>query len=144
MAASLSAAKVAGLVRGWASKVPSAQIARSFSAPASHGGANHQEQGRLRVSDLSDEVCLRLLKAGQLSPHSLEVILDDPARAVELRRAYFASQIQRSGLPLTAVPQEAFGRLPSASFDYGAFYGTILNTNCESVVGWVSDRPSSV
>ena len=93
------------------------------------------ESTRLRVSDLSDDAALRLLKAGQLSPHSLESVLDDPARAVKLRRAYFASQIKKSGLPLSTAPQDALISLPSGAFDYGAFYGTILNTNCESVIG---------
>ena len=95
-----------------------------------------QDHGhRLRIAELADDVILRLLAAGKLTPHSLESVLDDAVRAVKLRRAYYAGQIQRSGLPLTTVPQESFERLPSGSFDHGSFYDTILNTNCESVIG---------
>lgn len=126
-------------MRGWAATAHNSQIIRRFSAPASHGGHDHGH-ARLRVSDLSDEACLVLLKASQLSPHSLETVLGDPARAVELRRKYFASQIRKGGLKLAADPQESFENLPSASFDYGSFYGTILNTNCESVIGCVHEQ----
>jgi hypothetical protein len=98
---------------------------------------NQDHGARLRVADLTDEAALRLLKNGLLSPHTLEVTLGDKTRAVELRRAYFATQISKSGLPLPTPPREAMARLPSRAFDFGGFYSAIHNTNCESVIGYV-------
>ena len=91
------------------------------------------------LAEVEDASLLHLLVAGLLSPHTLELTLGDPFRAVELRRAFTAISI--ASLPAasrpSSAPVEAMSRIPLAGFDAPAFYASILNTNCESVIGFI-------
>lgn len=95
------------------------------------------------LADVEDSSLLHLLSVGALSPHTLEVDLSDPLRAVTLRRAFTAGALSR--LPAdkrpagasAPSPEAAMARIPVTGFDAAAFYASVLNTNCESVIGFV-------
>lgn len=95
------------------------------------------------VADLSDSQLVALLRAGLLSPHRLEADLADATRAVAVRRAFVADSLARSPAAQRVVTASgataSLAALPAsaAAFDVDAFYKSILNTNCESVVGFV-------
>jgi hydroxymethylglutaryl-CoA reductase (NADPH) len=92
------------------------------------------------LADVEDASLLHLLAVGALSPHSLEAALGDALRAVALRRAFTAGALARlpaASRPPGAAPEAAVARIPYAGIDAAAFYGSVLNTNCESVVGFI-------
>lgn len=91
------------------------------------------------LAELDDAALLHLLKVGSISPHRLESDLGDAYRAVHLRRLYTASCLERTeGAARTAAtPARSMSAIPLASFDTPAFYASILNTNCEAVIGYV-------
>lgn len=91
------------------------------------------------MSDLPDAALLHLLSTGTLSPHKLEADVGDAARAVALRRAYTAAELAAApaAARTAADPARALAGLPLTSFDAPAFYKSILNTNCEAVIGYV-------
>lgn len=142
-----SAARVASLVASWSAKVK--QQSRSFASqasaaasqaatPASQTATTAFAAGR-SVADLSNEEILYLLKTGAMSPHKLESDLGDATRAVHLRRSYIADQLAKASgsTKVTTKGGEAMSKLPSEAFDTGNFYNSILNTNCEAVIGYV-------
>ena len=88
------------------------------------------------VAELSNAQILHLLKSGLLSPHKLEVELGDSLRAVHVRRAWVADAISRETKG-SIQPATAMTALPAAGFDHAHFYDSILNTNCEAVIGCV-------
>ena len=91
------------------------------------------------LSEVDDATLLHLLLAGSLSPHTLEATLGDPFRAVELRRAFTAGALAR--LPAASrtatAPDAAIARIPLGGLDAPAFYASVLNTNCEAVIGFI-------
>jgi hypothetical protein len=90
-----------------------------------------------RLSELSNVQLVHLLKAGLLSSHRLEADLGDAVRAVAVRRAFVAESVLRDShgsVDPRAALSSAAG-LPMAEFDYRNFYNSILNTNCEAVIG---------
>ncbi len=91
------------------------------------------------LADLSDAQLLYLLNCGTISPHRLETDVGDAVRAVHLRRLYTASQL--AGAPASSKtssdPFKAISGIPSGAFDTPGFYKSILNTNCEAVIGYV-------
>jgi hydroxymethylglutaryl-CoA reductase (NADPH) len=82
---------------------------------------------------------LHLLTEGTLSPHKLEGDIGDAGRAVHLRRLYTAHALATASptLKTSHEPHRALSGLPESSFDTAAFYKSILNTNCEAVIGYV-------
>lgn len=109
------------------------------SASSHSSGSSHPST----IADLSDNQIVHLLRAGQLSPHRLEADLNNATRAVAVRRAFVIDALARSPAGQRVVsPQtasHAMQHLPSSAqaFDVDAFYKSILNTNCEAVVGYV-------
>jgi hypothetical protein len=56
---------------------------------------------------------------------------------VHLRRLHTVDALRSAapGTRTSAEPAKAMTGLPMASFDHAAFYKSILNTNCEAVIG---------
>ena len=101
---------------------------------------------------MSDGAILSLLHSGALSAHVLEAQLGDPMRAVHLRRQHLAGALAGGAAaaaaagagapqasPPTPPPASPVAGIPytAASFDADAFYRTVLNTNCEAVIGFI-------
>jgi len=77
------------------------------------------------ISLLSNIDVMNMVLVGKVKDHELEKTLDDPHRAVEIRRLVFESKLGRN---------DAFNNLPYLhSLDYSKVFGT----NCEVVVGYV-------
>jgi hypothetical protein len=121
---------------GTATKLATAEATAAAEATAPSTAAAASKPA---VRDLSDTAVLHLLKSGLLSPHRLEADLSDATRAVTLRRAFVADALSKAvGPAKTSVnPTAALASLPSGAFDSDAFYRSILNTNCEAVIGCV-------
>jgi hydroxymethylglutaryl-CoA reductase (NADPH) len=87
-------------------------------------------------ASLDDASVLALLHSGALSPHALESSLGDPLRAVKLRRMFVAAALAPATgrAPPAAAPLSG---IPYRDVDAAAFYKTVLNTNCESVIGFL-------
>lgn len=142
--------RVAGLVAAWSrqakaitpalrcaemSTVAAAQAPAHAEASASSAAGAATQQS---VSDLTDAQVVHLLKSGVMSPHRLEIDLNDSSRAVRVRRAYIADMLSTQPVPTGARPASgAFTNLPVTGFDTASFYNSILNTNCEAVIGYV-------
>lgn len=130
---------VANLVASWSRK---AQSNRPFSAAASQAAKEAIAPAattRATVADLGNDEILHLLKSGAMSPHRLEADLMDPTRAMVIRRQFVVDQLNRAGsaTKVTGKASEAMAKLPAANFDVDAFYNSIVNTNCEAVIGYV-------
>lgn len=91
------------------------------------------------LAELTDAQILYLLENGTLSPHKLEADLGDCTRAVHLRRLYTAQQLSSASQTSRTAkhPFESIQNIPIASFDHNNFYKSILNTNCEAVIGYI-------
>jgi hypothetical protein len=89
------------------------------------------------LNTLSDVEILHLVRTGHLSPHRLEQDLGDTTRAAGVRRAYIVEEMQRQQLPHAQKAADAMNRVPIGAFDTKSFYNSILNTNCEAVIGYV-------
>lgn len=91
-----------------------------------------------KLAELTNAQLVHLLKAGLLSSHKLESDLGDAVRAVAVRRAFIADSVLRETHG-SVDPRAALSTgLPMTEFDYKGFYNSILNTNCEAVIGCVS------
>jgi hydroxymethylglutaryl-CoA reductase (NADPH) len=92
---------------------------------------------------MSDAAILTLLKSGALPNHALESHLGDAMRAVGLRRQYVESSLGASPLhatspsPATPHAPPSLAAIPFSTFDAPAFYKSVLNTNCEAVIGFI-------
>jgi hypothetical protein len=87
---------------------------------------------------LNDNQLLHLLATGTISPHKLEADIGDATRAVHIRRLFTAQQVTVSTPTADRAHHDAYkamNQLPMAAFDYNGFYKSILNTNCEAVIG---------
>jgi len=84
-----------------------------------------------------DSAILSLLFSGKLSPHTLESELGDPMRAVSLRRQYLEFSLTKSPPMPAPSPPPTVSRIPYSVFDAPAFYKSVLNTNCEAVIGFI-------
>lgn len=91
------------------------------------------------LADLTDNQLLHLLSSGAISPHKLEADIGDATRAVHVRRLFTAQQLAVSASASKEKaahdPFKAMAGLPMAAFDHNTFYKSILNTNCEAVIG---------
>ncbi|CAO1627436.1 unnamed protein product [Parajaminaea phylloscopi] len=74
---------------------------------------------------LNDEEIIVLAQQGKIAPHALEKILQDPSRAVRVRRA-LVSRASSTGTLETSL-------LPHLNYDYAQVMGAC----CESVVGYM-------
>jgi len=80
------------------------------------------------ISNLSNQALMEMVIAGQIKDHELEKTLDDPHRAVEIRRMVFEAKLSSLGR------KDALLHLPHLhSLDYRKVFGS----NCEVVVGFV-------
>lgn len=91
------------------------------------------------LAGMTDAEVLNLLNEGALSVHTLESTLGNSTRAVYLRRAHTAAQIdERVPHIVKDVPAlEAIEDLPVTDFDTEGFYNQVLGANCESVIGYL-------
>lgn len=105
----------------------------SSGSPPTAGGSSSPSV----LSELDDAALVGLLVRGGISAHRLEEDLGDPFRAVHLRRLYTAAELRRSAPERRTAGDvaSALQGIPEQHFDAPAFYKTVLNTNCEAVIG---------
>jgi len=89
--------------------------------------AKQLEQKKLqeKLSKLSDEQVLKMVKEGEIAAHSLEKSLGDTLRAVRIRRTVVAEKDARLA--------EGISTLPVNHFDYS----TVVGACCENVIGYI-------
>jgi len=134
--------RVSALVASWSRRAGNTPI-RTFSAPATPveapQTASPSVDSSKSLADLTDNQLLYLLNHNTISPHKLETDLGDTSRAVSLRRLYTANQLAQApdNAKTSTDPLKAINAIPMNNFDYQHFYKSILNTNCEAVIGYV-------
>lgn len=155
-----SVKRVAGLVATWSTKArafsaapgaplgaPAAALKEAPAAvtpvAATAKTAAPEAASSVTLRELTTPQLVALLQAGMLSPHRLEADLASASRAVEVRRAFVADALARAGAGAGGAGATAgdaavsMAALPAGAFDTDAFYRSILNTNCEAVIGYV-------
>lgn len=88
-----------------------------------------------KLSELSNAQLVHLLKSGLISSHKLESDLGDAVRAVAVRRAFVSESILRDSKGSVDPRAALTTGIPMTEFDFRGFYNSILNTNCEAVIG---------
>lgn len=99
--------------------------------PTSSTSANTQNNNK-SFSEMTNAELLDLIDNRLLPVHQLEKELEDPVRAVDVRRDY----VQRN-LNIEGHGDNVLKNLPQGAFDFNEFYSSIDGTNCENVVGFV-------
>jgi hydroxymethylglutaryl-CoA reductase (NADPH) len=87
-----------------------------------------QSQPLQNLKDKTDEEIAQLVKSGSVAPYLLEKLLQNPERAVKIRRSLLENSVsEQEGMQLDLRP------LPYEGYDYNA----VLGRCCENVVGYV-------
>lgn len=86
------------------------------------------------LASLTDQQIMSLIDARKVPLHSLEFELD-AIRAVTIRRAHVTRALVSDRI--SKEGDDALAHLPVKDFNASGFYGSVLGTNCESVIGYV-------